>query len=73
MFAELQWSQERVASAGQTTISDYMFGMVEDMIDGNNALILLLRNIYEKVLKLSDMISIMQGFNIEAFATFFPV
>ena len=50
-----------------------MFGMVEDMIDGNNALILLLRNIYEKVLKLSDMLSIMQGFNIEAFATFFPV
>lgn len=49
-----------------------MFGMVEDMIDGNNALILLLRNIYEKVLKLSDMISIMQGFNIETFATFFP-
>ena len=60
--------KKRAESAGQT-VSDYMLGVVEDMIDGDKDLILLLRNTYEEVLKLGDMLSLMMGFNTETYAT----
>lgn len=60
--------KKRAEASGQT-VSDYMLGVVEDMIDGDKNLILLLRNTYEEVLKIGDMLSIMQGFNTEVFAT----
>lgn len=60
--------KKRAESAGQT-VSDYMLGVVEDVIDGDKDLILLLRNTYEEVLKLGDMLSILMGFNTEAYAT----
>lgn len=60
--------KKRAESAGQT-VSDYMLGIVEDLIDGDKDHILLLRNTYEEVLKLGDMLSIIMGFNTEAYAT----
>ena len=60
--------KKRAESAGQT-VSDYMLGVVEDMIDGDKDLILLLRNTYEEVLKLGDMLSLIMGFNTDAYAT----
>ena len=60
--------KKRAESAGQT-VSDYMLGVVEDMIDGDKDLILLLRNTYEEVLKLGDMLSLVMGFNTDAYAT----
>ena len=60
--------KKRAESAGQT-VSDYMLGVVEDVIDGDKDHILLLRNTYEEVLKLGDMLSILMGFNTEAYAT----
>ncbi len=60
--------KKRADSAGQT-VSDYMLGVVEDMLDGDKDIILLLRNTYEEVLKLGDMLSLMMGFNTETYAT----
>ena len=60
--------KKRAESADQT-VSDYMLGIVEDLIDGDKDLLLLLRNTYEEVLKLGDMLSILMGFNTEAYAT----
>ena len=60
--------KKRAESTGQT-VSDYMLGVVEDMIDGDKDLILLQRNTYEEVLKLGDMLSLMMGFNTEAYTT----
>ena len=60
--------KKRAEAAGQT-VSDYMLGVVEDMIDGDKDLILLLRNTYEEVLKLGDMLSLIMGFNTETYAT----
>lgn len=60
--------KKRAESAGQT-VSDFMLGIIEDMLEGNKDSTLLIRNTYDEVLKLGDMLSIMQGFNIEAFAT----
>lgn len=60
--------KKRAESAGQT-VSDYMLGVVEDVIDGDKDFILLLRNTYEEVLKLGHMLSILMGFNTEAYAT----
>ena len=60
--------KKRAESTGQT-VSDYMLGVVEDMIDGDKNLILLQRNTYEEVLKLGDMLSLMMGFNTEAYTT----
>ena len=60
--------KKRAESAGQT-VSDYMLGVVEDMLDGDKDLILLLRNTYEEVLKLGDMLSLMMGYNTEAYTT----
>ena len=60
--------KKRAESTGQT-VSDYMLGVVEDMIDGDKDLILLQRNTYEEVLKLGDMLSLMMGYNTEAYTT----
>lgn len=62
--------KKRAEAAGQT-VSDFMLGVIEDMLEGNKDSTLLTRNTYDEVLKLGDMLSIMQGFNIEAFATLF--
>ena len=62
--------KKRAEAAGQT-VSDYMLGIIEDMLEGNEDSTFLIRNTYDEVLKLCDMLSIMQGFNIEAFATLF--
>lgn len=62
--------KKRAEAAGQT-ISDFMLGIIEDMLEGNKDSTLLIRNTYDEVLKLGDMLSIMQGFNIEALATLY--
>lgn len=62
--------KKRAEAAGQT-VSDFMLGIIEDMLEGNKDSSLLIRNTYDEVLKLGDMLSIMQGLNIEAFATLF--
>lgn len=49
-----------------------MLGIIDDMLEGNKDSIPLIRNTYDEVLKLGDMLSIMQGLNIESFATLFP-
>ena len=60
--------KKRAESSGQT-VSDYMLGIVEDMLDGDRDNTFLLRNTYEEVLKLGDMLSIIMGFNTETYAT----
>ena len=55
--------KKRANSAGQT-VSDYMLGVVEGMLDGDKDLILLLMTTYEEVLRLGDMLSLM-GYNTE--------
>ena len=62
--------KKRAEAAGQT-VSDFMLEIIESMLKGNKDSSLLIRNTYDEVLKLGDMLSIMQGFNIEAFATLF--
>lgn len=62
--------KKRAEAAGQT-VSDFMLGVIEDMLEGNKDFTFLIRNTYDEVLKLGDMLSIMQGFNIETFATLF--
>ena len=62
--------KKRAEAAGQT-VSDFMLGIIEDMLEGNKDSTLLIRNTYDEVLKIGDMLSIMQGLNIEAFATLF--
>ena len=62
--------KNRAEAAGQT-VSDFMLGIIEDMLEGNKDSTLLIRNTYDEVLKLGDMLSIMQGFNIEALATLY--
>lgn len=62
--------KKRAEAAGQT-VSDFMLGIIEDMLEGNKDSTLLIRNTYDEVLKLGDMLSIMQGFNIEALATLY--
>lgn len=62
--------KKRAETAGQT-ISDFMLEIIEDMLEGNKDSTLLIRNTYDEVLKLGDMLSIMQGFNVEALATLF--
>lgn len=62
--------KKRAEAAGQT-VSDLMLEIVEDMLEGNKDSMLLVRNTYDEVLKLGDMLSIMQGFNVEALATLF--
>ena len=59
------------AEAAEQTVSDFMLSVIEDMLEGNKDSTLLIKNTYDEVLKLGDMLSIMQGFNIEAFATLF--
>lgn len=62
--------KKRAEAAGQT-VSDFMLEIIEGMLEGNKDFTLLIRNTYDEVLKLGDMLSIMQGLNIEAFATLF--
>ena len=62
--------KKRAEAAGQT-VSDFMLEIIESMLKGNKDSSLLIRNTYDEVLKLGDMLSIMQGLNIEAFATLF--
>ena len=62
--------KRRAETTGQT-VSDFMLGIIEDMLEGNKDSTLLIRNTYDEVLKIGDMLSIMQGLNIEAFATLF--
>ena len=62
--------KKRAEVAGQT-VSDFMLGIIEDMLEGNKDSTILIRNTYDEVLKIGDMLSIMQGLNIEAFATLF--
>lgn len=62
--------KKRAEAAGQT-VSDLMLEIIEDMLEGNKDSMLLVRNTYDEVLKLGDMLSIIQGFNIETFATLF--
>lgn len=62
---------KKSAEAAVQTISDFMLGIIEDMLEGNKNFTFLIRNTYDEVLKLGDMLSIMQGLNIEAFAMLF--
>lgn len=49
--------KKRAEAAGQT-VSDFMLGIIEDMLEGNKDSTLLIRNTYDEVLKIGDMLSI---------------
>lgn len=60
--------KKHAEAAGQT-VSDFMLGVIEDMLDENKDSTLLIRNTYDEVLKLGDMLSIIMGYSTEAYAT----
>lgn len=62
---------QKLADKAGLSLSAYVSERLEDAISETERTDSLVQNLYEEVLKLGDMLSIMQGFNIEAFATLF--
>ena len=62
---------QKLADNAGVSLSAYASEKLEDAISETERIDLLVRNMYEEVLKLGDMLSIMQGFNVEALATLF--
>lgn len=57
------------ADASGLALSEYVFRLLETVQDANNRMDLLLNNVHENILQLIDMMTLMQGFNFEVFAT----
>ena len=60
---------QKLADNAGVTISAYAAEKLEDAISETERIDLLVRNMYEEVLKLGDMLSLIMGFNREAYAT----
>lgn len=61
-------AKKRAATAG-LALSEYVCQLMADAFSNNNRLDLLIRNVHEEVLQLEDMMTLMQGYNAEVFAT----
>lgn len=57
------------ADASGLALSEYVFRLLETSQDDNNRMDFLLNNVHENILQLIDMMTMMQGFNFEVFAT----
>ena len=60
---------QKLAKSEGKTLSSYISEKIENSISETERIDLLVRNMYEEVLKLGDMLSIIQGFNMETYAT----
>ena len=60
---------QKLAKSEGKTLSSYISEKIEDSISETERINLLVRNMYEEVLKLGDMLSLIMGFNTEAYAT----
>lgn len=60
---------QKLADKAGLSLSAYVLEKLEDAISETERMELLARNIYEEVLKLGDMLSLMMGFNTEAYTT----
>lgn len=60
---------QKLAKSEGKTLSSYISEKIEDSISETERIDLLVRNMYEEVLKLGDMLSLMMGFNTETYAT----
>ena len=60
---------QKLAKSEGKTLSSYISEKIEDSISETEGIDLLVRNMYEEVLKLGDMLSFMMGFNTETYAT----
>ena len=58
--------KKMAADSGQS-LSEYIVRLLESTFDQNNRMDLLIRNMHEEILQLADMITLMQGFNMEVF------
>ena len=60
---------QKLAKSEGKTLSSYISEKIENSISETERIDLLVRNMYEEVLKLGDMLSLMMGFNTETYAT----
>ena len=60
---------QKLADNAGVSLSAYASGKLEEAISETERIDLLVRNMYEEVLKLGDMLSIIMGFNTETYAT----
>lgn len=60
--------KKMAADSGQS-LSEYIVRLLESTFDQNNRMDLLIRNMHEEMLQLEDMLTLMQGFNMEVFST----
>ena len=60
---------QKLADNAGVSLSAYSSEKLEDAISETERIDLLVRNMYEEVLKLGDMLSLMMGFNTETYAT----
>ena len=60
---------QKLADNAGVSLSAYASEKLEDAISETERIDLLVRNMYEEVLKLGDMLSLMMGFNAETYAT----
>lgn len=60
---------QKLADNAGVSLSAYASEKLEDAISETERIDLLVHNMYEEVLKLGDMLSLMMGFNTETYAT----
>lgn len=60
---------KKMAGNSRQSLSEYVVRMLELFFDQNNRTDLLIRNMHEEILQLEDMITLMQGFNMEVYTT----
>lgn len=60
--------RKMAGNSGQS-LSEYVVRMMEMFFDQNNRTDLLIRNMHEEILQLEDMVTLMQGFNMEVYTT----
>ena len=60
---------QKLADNAGVSLSAYSSEKLEDAISETERIDLLVRNMYEEVLKLGDMLSLMMGYNTETYTT----
>lgn len=60
---------KKKAEMSNSALSEYVYKLIESSLEGVDRTDLIVRNIHEEVLQLEDMLTLMQGYNSEVFAT----
>ena len=60
---------KKYASNSNLALSEYVYKIIESSFDESDRTDLLIKSIHEEILQMEDMITLMQGFNFEVFAT----